>query len=49
MLEVNGVQYKDNKSIANKIGDILSSLSQPQKYVSTFLGLKLRGERETIH
>ena len=40
ILEVSGAQYKDNKSIANKIGDALAELSLPQNYYSIFLDLK---------
>ena len=48
-LEVNGAQYKDSKSIVNKIGDTLAELSPTQNYDSTFLKLKQREEQETIH
>ena len=49
ILEVNGAQYKDSKSIANKFGDTLAELSLPQNYDSTFLKLKQREEHKTIH
>ena len=42
ILEVNGAQYKDSKSIANKLGDTLIELSLPENYDSTFLELKRR-------
>ena len=42
ILEVNGAQYNNGKSIANKIGDTLAELSPPQNYDSTFLELKQR-------
>ena len=48
-LEVNGAQYKDSKSIANKLGDTLAELSLPQYYDSTFLELKQTQEQKTIH
>ena len=40
VLEVNGAQYTDSKSIANKTGNTLAELSFPQSYDSTFLVLK---------
>ena len=40
--EINLMKYKDSKSIANKIGDTLAELSQPQKYEPTFLDLERR-------
>ena len=45
ILEVNGTQYKDSKSITNKIGDTLAELSLPQNYYSTFLEMKPRENR----
>ena len=41
-LEVNGAQYKDSKSRANKIGDTLTELYLQENYDSTFLELKQR-------
>ena len=43
-LEVNGAQYKDSKSIANKLGDTLAELFLPQKYDSTFLEVNQRDD-----
>ena len=48
-LEVNGTQYKDSKSITNKIGKTLAELYLPQNYDSTFLDLKQREEQKTLH
>ena len=42
-------QYKDNKSIANTIGDTLAELSLPQNYDSTFLEMKQREEQKSSH
>ena len=48
-LEVNGVQYKDIKSIARKISDTLTKPSLPLNYDFTFLELKQREEQKNIH
>ena len=40
ILEANGTQYKDSKSIVDKIGDTLAELSFPQNYDYTFLDFK---------
>ena len=41
VLQVNGAQYNDSKSIANRIGDKLATeLSLPQSYEPIFLKLK---------
>ena len=49
ILEGNGAQYKDSKSIATKICDTLAELPLPQNYDSTLLELKQREEQKTIH
>ena len=47
--EVNGAQYKDSKSMANKIGDTFAELSLPQSYDFIFSDLKQRGGQKTIY
>ena len=47
ILEVNGTQYKDTKSIANRIGDVLAELTFPQKYDHTFPELKQKEKQKT--
>ena len=49
ILEVNGAQYKDSKSVASKIGETLAELCLPQIYDSIFLKLEQREEQKTIH
>ena len=49
MLEVNEVQYKDRKSIANKIGETLAELSFPTKLRLNFFRIEKMEEQKTIH
>ena len=46
ILEVNGAQYRDSKSIANKIGDILDELFLPQKLRLKLFIIETKGRKE---
>lgn len=48
MLEANGTQYQDSKSIADLIGDTLAELSLPQTYSRDFLEIKAAEEAKTL-
>ena len=49
ILEADGAQYNDSKSIANKKVNTLAELSFPQNYDPTFVDLKQKEEKKTIH
>ena len=46
ILEVNGAEYKDSKSIANKVGDTLAELYFPQNFDSTLFRTETKGRTE---
>ena len=49
ILEVNGAQFKDSISIANKIGDITRRTISSTKLRLHFLEFKQKEEHKTIH